>query len=122
MTNLDKFNYRNLPFSAWLYRIAYNEVMQYFRKEKKERKVVMNEEVLLLLTEDADDGDIDNIKRKFKIIFQILDLNELEFIQLRFYEGLSFQEIGSILGITENYAKVKTHRILEKIRHKYKLI
>jgi RNA polymerase sigma-70 factor (ECF subfamily) len=35
---------------------------------------------------------------------------------LRFFEKRSFAEIGEIVGITENNAKVKVYRILDKLK------
>jgi len=40
MQNLNRYEFRGLPFSAWLYRIASNEVNKYYRKKK--RKVVFS--------------------------------------------------------------------------------
>lgn len=34
MQGMDRYTYRGIPFSAWLYRIASNEVMQYFRDQQ----------------------------------------------------------------------------------------
>jgi RNA polymerase sigma-70 factor (ECF subfamily) len=38
------------------------------------------------------------------------------YIELRFFEGRSFKEIADIKQVTENNAKVKTYRIIEKLR------
>ncbi|MCD6402646.1 hypothetical protein J7L36_02225, partial [bacterium] len=35
LKNLWKFRWKNISFSAWLYRIANNEIANYFRKNKK---------------------------------------------------------------------------------------
>jgi RNA polymerase sigma-70 factor (ECF subfamily) len=37
--NLQRYTFRGLPFSAWLYRIALNEIQGYSRQSKKERIV-----------------------------------------------------------------------------------
>ena len=50
------------------------------------------------------------------IIGQELPEDELQLIEMRFFEKRSFKEIGEILEITENNAKVKTYRILEKLK------
>jgi RNA polymerase sigma-70 factor (ECF subfamily) len=41
-------------------------------------------------------------------------------IEWRFFEKRSFREIGDILGITENNAKVRGHRSLEKLKRLFK--
>lgn len=119
MGHLHSYEYRSLPFSSWLYKIAYNEIMQYYRKEKKERKVVISEEMLYRISDESDESDFDILKTKLKSVLNKLDLNEIQLIELRFYENLTFSQISQILGITENNAKVRAHRIIEKIRQNF---
>ena len=117
MQSIDRFNYRGIPFSAWLYRIASNEVAQYFRDQQKFRIVsVENSGVNDIVEEDY--GHIDLAKRE-ALFSAIKKLNaaDLELIEMRFFEKRSFKEIGDIKGITENNAKVKVHRILERVRN-----
>jgi RNA polymerase sigma-70 factor (ECF subfamily) len=42
--------------------------------------------------------------------------NQVQLIELRFFEKRSFKEMGEILGLTENNAKVKTFRTLSKLK------
>jgi RNA polymerase sigma-70 factor (ECF subfamily) len=44
----------------------------------------------------------------------------VEIIELRFFEDRPFSEVGFILGITENNAKVKVYRIVERLRKRLK--
>ena len=41
---------------------------------------------------------------------------DMQLIEMRFFEKRSFREIGEILEITENNAKVKTFRAIEKLK------
>jgi RNA polymerase sigma-70 factor (ECF subfamily) len=41
---------------------------------------------------------------------------EIQFLELRFFEGNSFREVGYLLGLTEVNAKIKTYRILKKLK------
>ena len=56
------------------------------------------------------------------LIAVLNDLNDadLEIIELRYFEKRSFAEVGEILQITENNAKVKTYRIIGKIKKELK--
>ena len=49
-----------------------------------------------------------------------LPANELELIELRYFEKRPFKEISQILNITESNAKVKVHRIVAKLKHDLK--
>ena len=42
--------------------------------------------------------------------------HQLQLIEMRFFEKRSFKEIGEIVGLTENNAKVKTFRALVKLK------
>ncbi len=118
MQSLDRYTYRGIPFSAWLYRIASNEVTQHFRDQQKFRIVSLeNEDVNEMMDEEY--GHIEFAKRE-ALFSEIKKLNpaDLELIEMRFFEKRTFKEIGDIKGISENNAKVKVHRILERVRGK----
>jgi RNA polymerase sigma-70 factor, ECF subfamily len=117
LLNIGKFAFRGLPFSAWLYRIALNECNDFFRRSKRERLVVLEDaSVELLYEEMLGDDALEELKRKLPAILEQLKPDEFQVIELRFLENRAFREVGEILGITETYAKVKTYRILLKMR------
>jgi RNA polymerase sigma-70 factor (ECF subfamily) len=45
-----------------------------------------------------------------------LKADQLELIEMRFFEKRSFREIGDLLDMTENNAKVKTFRAVNKLK------
>lgn len=117
LSGLCKFQFRGLPFSAWLYRVALNECNDFFRKSSRTRFVVLDESVMeQLYDEVVGDSLYESWAKRLPEILGMLKENELQLIELRFFEGRPFKEIGELLGITETYAKVKTYRILEKMK------
>ena len=122
MQSIDRYNYRGIPFSAWLYRIASNEVTQHFRDQQKFRIVSLeNDDVNEMMDEDY--GHIEFAKRE-ALFSEMKKLNaaDLELLEMRFFEKRIFKEIGDIKGITENNAKVKVHRILNRVRGKISVV
>lgn len=118
LEKLDKFRYMGVPFSAWLYRIAINEINQFFRRQKSYPRTVSVEDYQLenLFPEFIEmDEEVDKTKVLPKIL-EILNPLELQMIELRFFEQNSFKEIGYLLNITEVNAKVRTYRILKKLQ------
>jgi len=114
---LSKFQDKGFPFSAWLYRIAINECNGHFRKTKQIRLVTLDEaDVTHLFDEITVDQTVENLSQKLPAILQQLRQEELELIVLRYFESRPFAEIASILSITETHAKVKTYRILKKMK------
>ena len=114
MLNLKKYEFRGLPFSAWLYRMAVNELNMLFRKNKIQRTVSVNENEVQELKTETYSGISDD-EKLFQAISQ-LENDDVHLIEMRYFEKRSFAEIGDILDITENNAKVKTYRVLDKLR------
>lgn len=120
INKIHQYEFRGVPFGSWLYRIAKSELYQQFREDKL-KHVVQIESIQLADFEDLftenDEQEL-NRKRLFQAL-QFLKPEQLQLIELRFFEQLSFKEIGIQLGLTENNAKVKTFRALEKLRSNF---
>jgi RNA polymerase sigma-70 factor (ECF subfamily) len=117
LLGLDKYQIRGLPFSSWLYRIAINECNSFFRKNKKERTVVLEDFHAGYLYEEMFGENVaEELKVRLPSILEKLKPAELQLIELRFLESRSFREVSEILNITETYAKVRTYRILGKMK------
>ncbi|MDB5273909.1 MAG: polymerase, sigma-E factor [Chitinophagaceae bacterium] len=118
--NLHRYSYKGVPFSAWLYQIALNEIQSHYRQSKKERVVSFSSETLLSLSHDINEEEELELlaEREQQLLQSLEELTEEEmvYIELRFFEGRSFKEIADIRQVTENNAKVKTYRIIERLR------
>ena len=117
MQNLSRYTYKGVPFSAWLYRIASNEISQYYRQTKKNRVVALEDNYAQNIREEFDNKEEleVNIAQLEKVV-QKLKPDEVQMLELRFFEKRAFKEIGDILDMTENNAKVKVYRLLQKMR------
>lgn len=127
LRKLWQFRWRNVPFSAWLYRIATNETNQYFRRGKHtpssldellrqgfDPRTDMNPE-----TEAIDAQDELERHREYLLCQETLsrlDLRYQEVIALRFFEKKPIGEISMILGKPEGTVKSLLHRGIEKMR------
>lgn len=117
LLNLNKFSFRGLPFSAWLFRIALNECNDFFRKNKRHRLVSLEDGMIDHLYEELTaEARLDDLQQRLPSILEKLDVDELQIIELRFFEQRPFKEVADILGITETYAKVKVYRALAKMK------
>jgi RNA polymerase sigma-70 factor (ECF subfamily) len=116
MLSLKKYEYKGVPFSAWLFRIAMNEVNMFFRKTQRERTVSLDKSDLGKMIAEAGEKDSVENQRLLLKALSTLSTEEMQLIELRFFEKRAFAEAGEILGITENNAKVRTYRILDKLK------
>ena len=116
LESLHKYEFRGVPFASWLYRIASSEVNNVYRAQKH-RTVNIDSAGVYGMMDEMEESKIEKYHDKIvDIIGQELPEDELQLIEMRFFEKRSFKEIGEILEITENNAKVKTYRILEKLK------
>lgn len=117
LQKLGTYSFKGVPFSAWLFRIASNEVAQYFRTANKQRIVSIQEYTLHDMVDEME--DVESIEQlKAALIASLDDLREkdLLIIEMRFFENRPFKEISQILEITESNAKVRTYRVLERLK------
>jgi len=116
MMNIDKYEDRGFPFSSWLYRIASNEVNLFFRAQKKEVTVQINENQVTTLAQEIDLGNNEENLHLILNKMEDLPLEKSQLIEMRFFEELSFKEIGSIFDITEASAKMRVYRVIESLK------
>lgn len=121
MANIEKYEDRGLKFSSWLYRIAQNEVLMYFREQKKVRYVPVDENRLKDLASEVQVNTYMSTEDQDKLISMInaLEPEQMDLIELRFFQGMSFLEIAGIYNISEASAKMRIYRILERISKKW---
>ncbi|MFT5833557.1 MAG: RNA polymerase sigma-70 factor (ECF subfamily) [Cognaticolwellia sp.] len=118
MQKIKGYEFKGVPFSAWLYRIASNEIAQHYRNTKKMRVVSAEETQIEDIVEEM---DFDNYGAYREVMLEVLEELkpvDLQLIEMRFFEKRPFKEISAILGLSESNAKVKTYRILERLKKK----
>lgn len=116
LQNLSKYKSTGVPFSAWLYRIASNELNQWFRQNKKARVLNIDVDgyVELKYSFDEDKPEIRD-EELFKVL-QELEEDELELVNMRFFEKRAFKEISEILEMNESACKMKLYRVLDRLK------
>jgi RNA polymerase sigma-70 factor, ECF subfamily len=116
LSNLEKYEYKGVPFASWLYRIAHSEVMQLFRTKKNLRTVNADIGDLKNICEEVEEEYMEQYKGILMTVIKDLPEDDLQLVELRFFEKRAFKEIAEILNITETNAKVKLYRILERVK------
>ncbi len=100
------------PFSAWLYRIAHNLVVDYFRMRRE--SVPIDE----LLRIDDDDADLDDLTQRhltaetLQRAIRRLTTEQQQVIILRFLEGYGTEEVAKIMGKGQGAVRTLQHRAL----------
>jgi len=116
MKNLHLFKWRKIPFSAWLYRIAFNEICNHAKKEKKQENIKKG----ILKSDVQSTYEIDHLEeeKSFKYVHDYLKklpTRDQDIITLRYFEKKTFSEISQITGKNESTLRVNLHRALKKL-------
>lgn len=120
MHSLDKFEFRGVPFGAWLYRIATNETNKHFRDNKKRLLSLEDQKVNMVMTcSELDDADIEQKQRVLTELIRELEEEEIRILELKFFETKNFKEIAFILDKKESAVKMKLYRSLDKLKKRY---
>jgi RNA polymerase sigma-70 factor (ECF subfamily) len=116
--HIKSFEWRGFPFSSWLYKIAHNNVLKWYREQSKVQKVGLDD-VAELVDHSADSKAEASLKEKQLEVQQVigqLDWEEKEIIRLKFFEEVSNIEIAEIMGLSANHIGVKVYRTLKKVK------
>ncbi len=101
-------------FGAWLYTIAHNNIIDFYRKSKEYQ---INVEVLqnFLSSDDSPEKKAEKAELTKNVIEVLKQLPPAyqEVLTLRFLEEKGNEEIAEILGCTTNNVNVKIHRALK---------
>jgi RNA polymerase sigma-70 factor, ECF subfamily len=119
LENISKYKSQGVPFSAWLFRIAINELNRFYRKSKVRQAISIDDaQVSEVLHELGEETSAQTDERLTKAMQQ-LEPEEILLLEMRFFEKRPFKEVCDILEISETAAKARVYRLLEKLKTIY---
>jgi len=116
LKSISSFKWKGMPFSAWLFRIAHNQIVDHLRRKSRRATVPLDESLA------AGDGDIvQATERKVEIEQLSLATKKLtraqqEVISLRFAGELSVAEVARVMGRSEGAVKALQHSAILALR------
>ena len=119
--NINEYD-SDLKFSSWLYRIAHNETISFYRKKSIRPTTFVTEEEMYLFENIANETDFTKfIDAKINADILRLALGELEeqyrdVLVLRFFEEKSYAEISDILKIPEGTVATLLNRGKKRLK------
>lgn len=118
ITNLPKYRPTQVPFQAWLFRIAHNILIDYYRKEGSKKELSLEELGAVVAGTDNPARNIEQQQFSEQVWGALQELNpsRQEVVTLRFFMGFSIQEVASIVGKTVNAVKMTQYRGLKELR------
>ena len=107
-------NFRgDAKFSTWLYRVALNTAITFFRKDKKKPDIYSTDTMPEKMEENFDPVE-EQVKAMYAAIGELSRIDKA--LVMLYLEDYSYQEIGEMMGITANNVAVKMNRIKLKLK------
>ena len=117
--HLGLFRWRRVPFGAWLYRIATNEIRMHCRRQKRLAATSSGPISLELPSNVPTAAETLTASEDYRLLHRaLLQLRDKyrAVILLRYFEGKSIVEISTITGRTQGTIKSQIHRGLEQLQ------
>lgn len=110
LANLRRFEWRGVPFAAWLYRIAANAVTDHHQRTVRDQNVLPRPE--------PGREELESAERRAALYRAVRDLpaDQRRVIEMRFAEGRAIAEIARLLGRSEGAVKQLQFRALGGLR------
>jgi RNA polymerase sigma-70 factor (ECF subfamily) len=101
--------------STWMYRVSLNTAITHFKKDKRRPdKDELNQHRIQIPDIEYDTSYEENLKLLHKAIEELTGVEKS--IILLYLEEKKYEEIAEIVGITQNYVRVKMNRIKAKLK------
>jgi len=117
ISNLKSFSFRGLPFGAWIFRIARNEVVSHVRRQKvRTGTSPLTEYIPDLGADGLAAVELEMTMVTIRAAAERLPEAQRQVIALRFGAGLSVAETAQALKKTENNVKVLQHKAIARLQ------
>ncbi len=107
----------NLRFSTWMYRVALNVAISFYRKKAQDPIVSLSDEEETIADKTTTHEQEENIKRLQTFIYELKELERA--LMILYLESKTYKEISDILGITETNVATRISRIKEKLKQRF---
>ncbi|MFC1904870.1 sigma-70 family RNA polymerase sigma factor [Chloroflexota bacterium] len=114
--SISSFRWKGVPFSAWLYRIAHNQVVDYLRRKTKQATVPLDESQASASSNPglAAEHSLD-VEELLSATRQLTEAQR-EVISLRFSSELSIDQVAKIMGKSQGAVKALQHSAIIALR------
>lgn len=108
----------NYKLSTWMYRIALNVAISFYRKEKKTtHTILMGDHFIEIADETLEEGLETNLTALQQFINELKELDRA--LMILYLEEKSHKEIAEIMGISTTNVATKIGRIKEQLKQQF---
>ena len=116
LRNLERFQWKNVSFSAWLYRIATNTLVDHYRREGRRRDTSLQDlEGVLRSPMGAGEEETERVALLMDLVRK-LPQSYQHVLAMKFYQDLDNDEMCQVLGVSKKTLAMKVYRSLKALR------
>jgi RNA polymerase sigma-70 factor (ECF subfamily) len=117
LESIERFEWRKVPISAWLFRIAHNLAMDHFRSRRRWQPEEEPPEPPDSEVRSAEEEALQAIGRQSMLeMIEGLSQDQQQVLTLKFVFNFSNSDVATILGKTEGAIKSLQHRALASLQ------
>ena len=105
LQSIGSYKWRDVPFAAWLFRIAHNPVVDHVRKQSKHKRAPLEEAAAVSVEDPVAITEQRLAEVELTDAVKQLPTAQQEVISLRFIAGLPIAEVARILSKSEGTVK-----------------
>lgn len=115
--NMKSYRSKGFPFSSWLYRIARNKVVDFYRTKRESSSIdQIDPEFFIEPAVQHLNIDLGIERDRVMMAIQKLESNYQDVVVLRFVEDMSVEEVAKTLKRSSGSVKVTQHRAIKKLK------
>ena len=116
LESIRNYQFKGLPFSAWVFRIARNRLIDLHRRRRRRGEVDLSETLAGTLASPHAMAERALERGQLQVAFKHLTDEQRQVIVLKFIEGFDNRSVGTIMGRSEGAIKSLQHRALGALR------
>ncbi len=114
--SIKSYQFKGLPFGAWVFRIARNRLIDLHRRRKRRGEVDLSETLAGTLASPLSMAERALERGQLQVAMKHLTDEQRQVIVLKFIQGFDNRSIGRIMGRSEGAIKSLQHRALHALR------
>jgi RNA polymerase sigma-70 factor (ECF subfamily) len=122
LDNFERYSSDKAAFSTWIFSIARNTLIDYYRTNAKKQTESLDESFDIMSEDDSPNEELEKKEEREYLRRCLLKLpaEEQEIIRLKFAAEFNNRQIAKILGLSESNVGVKLFRSLKKLGEAFK--
>ena len=121
LVSFDRYSSNKAAFSTWIFSIARNTMIDYYRTNKMRQQVSLDEAVEMPSREPSPQEEVEKKAEQeyLKGCLSRLPEDDQEIIRLKFAGEFNNRQIAKMLGLSESNVGVRLFRAVKKLREDF---